>query len=116
MILAVITSALFLGSYLLYHYLAGSTNFRGIGLARVVYFTILLSHTVLATLGVVPLLIVTINRAARRQFDRHATIAKIALPIWLYVSITGVVIYLMLYELPIATRQTFAVGTVRHDC
>jgi protein SCO1/2/putative membrane protein len=105
MILAVVTSALFLSSYLIYHYQAGSTPFRGTGLIRLVYFTILLSHTVLATLGVVPLLVLTLTRAARRQFDRHARIARVTFPIWLYVSITGVVIYLMLYQLPFATRS-----------
>jgi protein SCO1/2/putative membrane protein len=98
MILAVVTSALFLGCYLVYHSQAGSTPFRGTGPSRVVYFTILLSHTVLATLGVVPLLALTLTRAARRQFDRHARIARVTFPIWLYVSITGVVIYLMLYQ------------------
>jgi protein SCO1/2/putative membrane protein len=103
MILAVITSALFLGCYLVYHYQAGSTRFRGTGPSQFVYFTILLSHTVLATLGVVPLLVVTLTRAARRQFDRHARVARVAFPIWLYVSITGVVIYLMLYQLPLAS-------------
>jgi protein SCO1/2/putative membrane protein len=103
MIAAVVTSALFLTSYLIYHYQAGSTSFRGTGPIRLVYFTILLSHTVLATLGVVPLVALTLTRAARRQFDRHARIARVTFPIWLYVSITGVVIYLMLYQLPVAT-------------
>jgi protein SCO1/2 len=102
MILAVVTSALFLGSYLLYHYEAGSTPFRGAGAIRVVYFTILLSHTILATVGVVPLVALTLTRAIRRQFDRHARIAKVTYPIWLYVSITGVIIYLLLYQLPVS--------------
>jgi protein SCO1/2/putative membrane protein len=108
MILAVVTSALFLTSYLIYHFQAGSTPFRGAGAIRLVYFTILLSHTVLATFGVVPLLVLTLTRAARRQFDRHALIARVTFPIWLYVSVTGVLIYLMLYQLPIATRQDLA--------
>jgi protein SCO1/2/putative membrane protein len=101
MILAVVTSAVFLTSYLIYHSQAGSTPFRGTGLIRVVYLTILLSHTVLASVGVVPLLIATLYHAARYQFDRHARIARVTLPIWLYVSITGVVVYLMLYQMPL---------------
>ena len=72
------------------------------GAVRVVYFTILLSHTLLATFGVVPLVIMTLLRAARRDFPRHARIARVTFPIWLYVSITGVVIYLLLYHLPVA--------------
>lgn len=103
MVLAVVTSAFFLGFYLLYHYLSGSTPYRGVGPTRVVYFTILLSHTLLATFGVVPLVVLTLTRAIRRQFDRHARIAKVTFPIWLYVSITGVIIYLMLYQLPVVT-------------
>jgi len=101
MVLAVVTSALFLGSYLLYHYVSGSTPYRGVGPARMLYLTILLSHTLLATFGVVPLVAMTLTLAIRRQFDRHARIAKVTFPIWLYVSITGVVIYLMLYQLPV---------------
>ena len=97
MVLAVVTSAVFLCSYLVYHYQAGSTPFGGVGPVRVVYFTILLSHTILATFAVLPLLVLTLTRVARRQFDRHARIAKVTLPIWLYVSITGVVVYVMLY-------------------
>jgi protein SCO1/2/putative membrane protein len=103
MILAVATSALFLGCYLLYHSFAGSRPFRGTGPIRAVYFTVLLSHTLLATLGVVPLVVLTLTRALRRQFDRHARIARVTFPIWLYVSVTGVVIYLMLYQLPLAS-------------
>jgi protein SCO1/2 len=110
MVLAVVNSALFLGCYLLYHYLSGSTPFRGVGPIRVVYFTILLSHTVLATFGVVPLVGLTLTRALRRQFDRHARIAKVTYPIWLYVSITGVVIYLLLYQLPVPTAATPSPG------
>jgi protein SCO1/2/putative membrane protein len=66
---------------------------------RYVYFTILLSHTVLATFGVVPLVTLTLVRAIRRDFDRHARIAKVTFPIWLYVSVTGIVVYLMLYQM-----------------
>ena len=75
-----------------------------------VYLTILLSHTILATFGVVPLLALTLTRAARRQFDRHARIAKVTLPIWLYVSITGVVVYLMLYQLALPSTSSLASG------
>jgi len=99
MTLAVAVSALFLVSYLVYHYQVGSVPFRGVGPVRTVYFTILLSHTLLATLAVVPLVALTLTRAARRQFKQHARIAKVTFPIWLYVSITGVVIYLMLYQM-----------------
>ena len=96
--------------YLVYHYQAGSTPFRGVGPIRLVYFTILLSHTVLATFGVVPLVALTLTRALRRQFDRHARIAQVTFPIWLYVSITGVVIYLMLYQLTFRTSSLLASG------
>ncbi len=99
MILAVAVSALFLVSYLVYHYQVGSVPFRGFGPIRTVYFTVLLSHTVLATLAVVPLVAITLTHAARRQFERHAGIAKVTFPIWLYVSVTGVIIYLMLYQM-----------------
>ncbi len=101
MILAVITSAVFLASYLVYHYQAGSVAFRGQGFVRHFYLTVLLSHTVLASFGVVPLVIVTLLRAWRREFSRHRAIAAITFPIWLYVSVTGVLIYLMLYQLPV---------------
>lgn len=103
MLLAVLTSAVFLGCYLLYHYQAGSVPFRGFGVSRLIYFTILMSHTVLATFGVVPLVLLTLLRALRRDFHRHRSIAATTFPIWLYVSITGVVIYLMLYHLPVAS-------------
>lgn len=99
MISAIAVSSLFLGCYLVYHFMVGSMPFRGYGPIRVVYFTILLSHTVLATLGVVPLLVVTLFRAAKGRFQDHARIARVTFPIWLYVSVTGVVIYWMLYRL-----------------
>jgi protein SCO1/2 len=101
MIAAVATSAVFLACYLLYHALAGSKSFAHPGPIRVVYLTILLSHTLLATFGVVPLVAMTLTHAARRRFDRHARIARVTFPIWLYVSATGVVIYLLLYQLPV---------------
>jgi protein SCO1/2/putative membrane protein len=109
MILAVATSTLFLGSYLAYHYQAGSTPFRHVGAARTMYFTILVSHTLLASFGVVPLVVVTLLRAVRHDFDRHARIAQTTFPIWLYVSITGVIIYLMLYHWSPARTGTLGV-------
>ena len=98
MIAASVTSTLFLVSYLIYHYNVGSMPFRGQGWVRPVYFTILISHTVLAA-AVVPLVLVTLFRAWKANFAKHAQIAKWTLPIWLYVSVTGVVIYWMLYQL-----------------
>jgi protein SCO1 len=103
MLLAFATSSIFLACYLVYHFQAGSMPFRHGGAIRVVYFTILLSHTFMATFGVVPLVIMTLLRAARQDFPGHARIARVTFPIWLYVSITGVVIYLLLYHLPVAT-------------
>ncbi len=102
MVLAVLTSAIFLGFYLLYHYYAGSMPFRGQGPIRWLYFTVLISHTLLATLGVVPLVFLTLLRALQRDFSRHRLIAATTFPIWVYVSVTGVLIYLMLYHLPVA--------------
>lgn len=98
MIAAVVTSSLFLISYLYYHWQVGSVRFQGQGWIRTVYFAILLSHTVLAVV-VVPLVIVTLARGLRERFDRHKKIARWTYPIWLYVSVTGVVIYVMLYQL-----------------
>jgi uncharacterized membrane protein YozB (DUF420 family) len=98
MVAALITSALFLASYVVYHWNAGSRPFPGQGLVRVVYFVILVTHVVLA--ATVPVLaLLTASRGWRGQFDRHVRIARWTLPIWLYVSVTGVVIYLMLYQL-----------------
>ena len=91
------TSCLFLISYLYYHSHVGSLHFRGTGWSRPVYFSILISHTILAAV-IVPLVIVTLNRALRGRFDRHRTIARWTFPLWLYVSVTGVVVYLMLYQ------------------
>ena len=92
------TSTLFLVSYLVYHANVGSVPFTGIGTIRVVYFTILISHIVLAAL-ILPLALVTLVQALRERFDRHARIARWTLPVWLYVSVTGVVVYWMLYRL-----------------
>jgi len=97
-IAAVITSSLFLISYLTYHYYHGSTRFTGQGMVRPLYFVILLTHTILAVV-IVPLILITIYRAARADFDRHRRIARWTLPLWLYVSVTGVVVYLMLYQI-----------------
>ncbi len=91
------TSALFLVSYLTYHYFHGATRFPGLGPIRTIYFTILVSHTILAAL--VPILVgITLTRAFRGQFPKHIRIARMTLPIWLYVSVTGVVIYWLLYH------------------
>lgn len=95
---AVITSALFLISYLTYHYYHGTTRFNGQGLARAVYFTILISHTILAIV-IVPLVLITLYRAIRNDFERHRRIARWTLPIWIYVSVTGVFVYVMLYQI-----------------
>ena len=89
-------SALFLVSYLVYHAKAGSVPYTGTGAARVVYFVILISHIILAA-AIVPLALTTLARAWRGHFDRHARLARWTLPIWLYVSVTGVIVYLMLY-------------------
>lgn len=98
MLAAVGTSTLFLISYLYYHWHVGSVHFQGHGWSRPLYFSILISHTILAA-TIVPLVIVTLTWALRGRFDRHRAIARWTYPIWLYVSITGVVIYLMLYHI-----------------
>jgi uncharacterized membrane protein YozB (DUF420 family) len=98
MLAALITSALFLASYLVYHAHVGSVPFPGRGTVRAIYFAILITHIILAA-AIVPLVLVTVSRALSRRFDRHRTIARVTLPLWLYVSVTGVVIYLMLYRL-----------------
>jgi uncharacterized membrane protein YozB (DUF420 family) len=98
MLAALACSTLFLTSYLVYHARVGSVRFRGQGTVRLVYFTILISHTVLAV-TVVPLALVTLVRALQARFDRHRRIARVTLPIWGYVSVTGVVVYWMLYRL-----------------
>lgn len=98
MLAAVALSTAFLASYLWYHAHAGVTRFPGRGWIRPVYFAILLSHTVLAA-AIVPLVLVTLARGLRADFSRHARLARWTLPVWLYVSVTGVVIYVMLYRL-----------------
>ncbi len=98
MLSAFVTSTVFLVSYLTYHYHVGSVPFRGQGWARPLYFGILISHSVLAA-ATVPLVLVTLTRALRGRFERHARIARWTLPVWLYVSVTGVIVYWMLYHL-----------------
>ena len=97
MLAAFATSALFLVSYVIYHANAGSRPFTGQGPVRTVYFAILISHVILAA-AILPLSLITLVRALRERFDRHRIIARWTLPIWLYVSVTGVIIYLMLYQ------------------
>ena len=96
MLAAVAASALFLMSYVAYHANAGSKPFPGTGPVRAVYFIILVTHIVLAA-AIVPMVLMTLSRALKQRFDRHAVIARRTFPLWLYVSVTGVLIYLMLY-------------------
>jgi uncharacterized membrane protein YozB (DUF420 family) len=98
MLAAVTSSALFLISYVIYHANAGSKPFPGTGPVRAVYFFVLITHIVLAA-AIVPMVLMTLSRALGQRFDRHAAIARRTLPLWLYVSVTGVVIYVMLYRL-----------------
>ena len=98
MLAAVACSAVFLVSYLTYHFHVGSVRFQGQGPIRTVYFAILISHTILAA-TIVPLVLITVSHGLRERFDRHRRIARVTLPLWAYVSVTGVVIYWMLYRL-----------------
>jgi len=98
MLAALTTSALFLVCYVIYHAETGSRPFPGQGVVRAVYFAILISHVVLAA-AILPLALTTAARGLTGQYDRHVRIARWTLPLWLYVSVTGVVIYLMLYRL-----------------
>jgi putative membrane protein len=98
MLAALATSALFLTSYVVYHANAGSRPFPGSGIARTVYFAILITHVALAA-TILPLALTTATRGLRAQYDRHVRIARWTLPLWIYVSVTGVVIYLMLYRM-----------------
>ncbi len=97
MLTASVASTIFLASYLTYHYQAGSKPFTGIGWIRTLYFTILISHTILAV-AIVPLALTTLYRGLTAQFVRHVPLARWTLPLWLYVSVTGVVVYWMLYH------------------
>ncbi|MGD0826294.1 MAG: DUF420 domain-containing protein [Terriglobales bacterium] len=100
MIAAFATSSLFLASYLYYHWPhhGGIVYFRGTGWTRILYFTILISHTTLAIV-IVPMVLITLSRGLRGQFDRHRIIARWTYPLWLYVSVTGVIVYLMLFQI-----------------
>ena len=97
MIAAFVSSSLFLISYLIYHAQVGSVRFTRQGFVRPLYFTILITHVTLAAL-VLPLALVTLSRALKARFDRHRAIARWTLPIWLYVSVTGVLVYVLLYQ------------------
>lgn len=96
MVAALLTSVLFLTSYLYYHAHVGSKPYQGVGFLRTVYFTVLISHTILAAV-IVPLILTTLTFAVRGRFDKHRTWARWTWPMWMYVSVTGVVIYVMLY-------------------
>jgi uncharacterized membrane protein YozB (DUF420 family) len=98
MLTSFVISALFLVTYVLHHVLVGNVLFHGQGIARIVYFSILIPHVLLAV-SVLPLAIVTIRRGLAGRIDKHRPLAKITLPLWLYVSVTGVIVYLMLYRL-----------------
>jgi uncharacterized membrane protein YozB (DUF420 family) len=104
MLAAFITSTIFLACYVLYHSLLvyylgqGPTRFRGVGWVRPLYFIILVTHTILA-IAITPFVLVTLRRALRERFDKHRRIARWTFPAWLYVSVTGVIVYLMLYQL-----------------
>jgi putative membrane protein len=98
MLSALACSALFLASYLTYHAQVGSVRFTGEGPIRAVYFTVLISHTVLAV-GIVPLVLLTATRALRGRYPAHRAIARVTLPLWAWVSASGVVVYWMLYRL-----------------
>jgi putative membrane protein len=97
-IAALVTSSCFLISYLTYHYYHGDTPFPGQGIVRPFYFAILITHVILAIV-IVPLVVITLYRAVRGDFIRHRRIARWTLPLWLYVSVTGVIVYLMLYRI-----------------
>jgi uncharacterized membrane protein YozB (DUF420 family) len=98
MISALVVSGLFLTSYVIYHLQVGSVPFRKTGWIRTVYFAVLIPHVILAA-AIVPLILLTVSRAVSRRFDKHRRIARWTLPLWLYVSITGVIVYLMLYQM-----------------
>ena len=98
MLMALTTSAVFLTSYVIYHANAGSVPFPGVGFIRAVYFAVLIPHIILAA-TILPLALLTTARGLRADFSRHVRIARWTLPLWLYVSVTGVIVYLMLYRL-----------------
>ncbi len=98
MLTAIGVSAFFLASYLVYHWEVGSVKFQGEGIIRIIYFGILISHTILAVV-IVPMVLRTVYLALKGQYSKHRKIAKLTFPIWVYVSATGVIVYLMLYQL-----------------
>ena len=98
MLAAVATSALFLVSYVIYHSQVGSVPFKGTGWIRTVYFAVLIPHVILAA-AIVPPVLITVSRGLSRKYDKHRRIARWTLPLWLYVSVTGVIVYLMLYQM-----------------
>jgi len=97
MLSAFACSSVFLVSYVVYHLRAGVIHFMGQGWIRPVYFTLLTTHTVLAVI-IVPLVLITLSRGLSGKFDRHRRIARVTLPLWLYVSVTGVIVYILLYH------------------
>lgn len=97
MVAALVFSATFLASYLYYHYHVGHVRFRGEGGIKTLYFSILFTHLVLAIANL-PMIVLTVIPAARQRFDKHRRIARWTLPVWLYVSVTGVIVYLMCYK------------------
>jgi putative membrane protein len=109
MIAAFVVSSAFLVSYLAYHYRVGHVAFQGQGWIRPVYFALLLTHTVLAAV-IVPMIIVTLRRAWLERFDRHRVIARWTLPLWMYVSVTGVIVYLMVYQIYTPHTPAIAAG------
>ena len=98
MISAFVASCAFLVSYLIYHYRVGHVTFTGQGWIRPVYLAILITHTILAIV-IVPMIVVTLRRAWLERFDKHRIIARWTLPLWLYVSVTGVIVYILVYEI-----------------
>jgi uncharacterized membrane protein YozB (DUF420 family) len=95
---ALTASAAFLTSYVIYHAQVGSRAFTGTGPIRLVYFTVLISHVLLA-IAIVPLVLITVSRALAGRYDPHRRIARITWPLWMYVSVTGVIVYVMLYRM-----------------
>jgi len=98
MISAFVVSCVFLVSYLVYHYRVGHVVFQGQGIIRSIYFVLLTSHTILA-IAIVPLILITLRRGLTERFDKHRAIAKWTLPLWFYVCVTGVIVYVMVYQL-----------------
>ena len=98
MLSAIAVSATFFASYIIYHWNVGSVKFQGAGMIRYLYFTILITHTIMAV-AIVPLVLRTVYLALKGNFSKHLKIAKITYPSWVFVSISGVIVYFMLYQL-----------------